>query len=159
MAEEQVLLTKEGYDKIVADLEELTAVKRKEVAEKLKDAIAQGDISENADYDAAKNEQAELEEKINKLENMVRMAKIIDDTDVDKSVVGVGLKVKVKDMDDKEEAEYVIVGATEADPFAGKISNESPVGKALLGHKKGETVSVEVQEGLIVKYKILSIGK
>ena len=159
MAEEQVLLTKEGYDKIVADLEELTAVRRKEVAEKLKDAIAQGDISENADYDAAKNEQAELEEKINKLENMVRMAKIIDESEVDESVVGVGLKVKVKDMDDKEEAEYVIVGATEADPFAGKISNESPVGKALLGHKVGQTVPVEVQEGLIVKYKILSISK
>ena len=159
MAEEHVLLTKEGYDKIVADLEELTAVRRKEVAEKLKDAIAQGDISENADYDAAKNEQAELEEKINKLENMIRMAKIIDESDVDESVVGVGLKVKVKDMDDKEEAEYVIVGATEADPFAGKISNESPVGKALLGHKVGQTVPVEVQEGLIVKYKILSISK
>ena len=159
MAEEQVLLTKEGYDKIVAELDELTAVRRKEVAEKLKDAIAQGDISENADYDAAKNEQAELEEKINKLENMVRMAKIIDETEVDESVVGVGLKVKVKDMDDKEEAEYVIVGATEADPFAGKISNESPVGKNLLGHKVGDTVSVEVQEGLIVKYKILSISK
>lgn len=159
MAEEQVLLTKEGYDKIVADLEELTAVKRKEVAEKLKDAIAQGDISENADYDAAKNEQAELEEKIHKLENMVRMAKIIDESEVDGSVVSVGLKVKVKDMDDKEEAEYIIVGATEADPFAGKISNESPVGKALLGHKVGQTVPVEVQEGLIVKYKILSISK
>ena len=159
MAEEQVLLTKEGYDKIVAELDELTAVRRKEVAEKLKDAIAQGDISENADYDAAKNEQAELEEKINKLENMVRMAKIIDETEVDESVVGVGLKVKVKDMDDKEEAEYVIVGATEADPFAGKISNESPVGMNLLGHKVGDTVAVEVQEGLIVKYKILSISK
>lgn len=159
MAEEQVLLTQEGYDKIVADLEELTAVRRKEVAEKLKDAIAQGDISENADYDAAKNEQAELEEKINKLENMIRMAKIIEHTDVDESVVSVGLKVRVKDMEDKEEDEYVIVGATEADPFAGKISNESPVGKALLGHKVGETVPVEVQEGLIVKYKILSISK
>ena len=159
MAEEQVLLTQEGYDKIVADLEELTAVRRKEVAEKLKDAIAQGDISENADYDAAKNEQAELEEKINKLENMIRMAKIIEHTDVDESVVSVGLKVRVKDMEDKEEDEYVIVGATEADPFAGKISNESLVGKALLGHKVGETVPVEVQEGLIVKYKILSISK
>ena len=159
MAEEQVLLTQEGYDKIVADLEELTAVRRKEVAEKLKDAIAQGDISENADYDAAKNEQAELEEKINKLENMIRMAKIIEHTDVDESVVSVGLKVRVKDMEDKEEDEYVIVGATEADPFAGKISNESPGGKALLGHKVGETVPVEVQEGLIVKYKILSISK
>ena len=159
MAEEQVLLTQEGYDKIVADLEELTAVRRKEVAEKLKDAIAQGDISENADYDAAKNEQAELEEKINKLENMIRMAKIIEHTDVDESVVSVGLKVRVKDREDKEEDEYVIVGATEADPFAGKISNESPVGKALLGHKVGETVPVEVQEGLIVKYKILSISK
>ena len=159
MAEEQVLLTQEGYDKIVADLEDLTAVRRKEVAEKLKDAIAQGDISENADYDAAKNEQAELEEKINKLENMIRMAKIIEHTDVDESVVSVGLKVRVKDMEDKEEDEYVIVGATEADPFAGKISNESPVGKALLGHKVGETVPVEVQEGLVVKYKILSISK
>ena len=95
MAEEHVLLTKEGYDKIVADLEELTAVRRKEVAEKLKDAIAQGDISENADYDAAKNEQAELEEKINKLENMIRMAKIIDESEVDESVVGVGLKASM----------------------------------------------------------------
>ena len=159
MAEEQVLLTKEGYDKIVAELDELTAVRRKEVAEKLKDAIAQGDISENADYDAAKNEQAELEEKINKLENMVRMAKIIDDEEIDESVVSVGLKVKVKDLEDKEEGEYVIVGATEADPFAGKISNESPVGQALLGHKVGQTISVEVQEGLIVKYKILAISK
>ena len=90
---------------------------------------------------------------------MIRMAKIIEHTDVDESVVSVGLKVRVKDMEDKEEDEYVIVGATEADPFAGKISNESPVGKALLGHKVGETVPVEVQEGLIVKYKILSISK
>lgn len=156
---EEVLLTQEGYNKIIAEIEELTAVKRKEVAEKLKEAIAQGDISENADYDAAKNEQAELEERILKLENMERKAKIIDENDVDDKMVGVGLKVKVRCENTKEEEEYVIVGATEADPFEGRISNESPVGSSLLGHKVGETVTIEVQDGLTVTYTILGIRK
>lgn len=156
---EEVLLTQEGYDKLEAKLENLVVVRRKEVAEKLKEAIAQGDISENADYDAAKNEQAEIEEEIEKLENKIRNAKIIDEKDIDDKVVGVGLKVKVRCEDTKEEDEYVIVGATEADPFEGKISNESPVGSALLGHNVGETLTIEVADGLTVTYTILGISK
>lgn len=155
---EEILLTKEGYDKIVEEHENLVAVRRAEVAEKLKDAIAQGDISENADYDAAKNEQAELEERINKLENMIRKAKIIDDTELAGDQVTVGLTVKVQDMASEEIDEFTIVGSTEADPFEGKISNESLVGKALLGNKPGDEVAVEVPDGVIT-YKILEIIK
>lgn len=155
---EEILLTKEGYDKIVAEHEELVAVRRAEVAEKLKDAIAQGDISENADYDAAKNEQAELEERIHKLENMIRKAKIIDEAEIDGDQVTVGLTVKVQDCDTKEEEEFTIVGATEADPFEGKISNESLVGAGLLGKRAGETVTIEVPDGNIT-YQIIEISK
>lgn len=155
---EAVLLTKEGYEEIVAEHEELIAVRRAEVAEKLKEAIAQGDLSENADYDAAKNEQAELEERIYKLENMIRKAKIIDESELVGDQVTVGLTVKVLDIDENEEDEFTIVGSTEADPFEGKISNESLVGKALLGKKAGEEVAVEVPDG-IVNYRILEINK
>lgn len=155
---EEILLTKEGYDKIVAEHEELVAVKRAEVAEKLKDAIAQGDISENADYDAAKNEQAELEERIHKLENMIRKAKIIDESELAGDQVTVGLTVKVLDIDEDEEEEFTIVGSTEADPFEGRISNESLVGKALLGLKAGDEISVEVPDG-VVRYRVLEISK
>lgn len=155
---DEILLTKEGYDKIVAEHEELVSVKRAEVAERIKEAISYGDISENAEYDSAKNEQAELEEKIHKLETMIRKAKIVQDEDVKGDVVNVGLKVKVKDMDTKEEDVFAIVGATESDPFNGKISNESSVGKALIGHKKGDQVVVEIPDGTIT-YKIMSIDK
>lgn len=155
---EEILLTKEGYDKIVAELEELVAVKRAEVAEKLKDAISQGDISENADYDAAKNEQAELEERIHKLENMIRKAKIIDENEISGDQVTVGLKVKVQDCQTKEEDQFTIVGATEADPFEGKISNESLVGAALLGKRAGDKVVIEVPDGTIT-YQIMDISK
>lgn len=155
---EEILLTKEGYDEIVAEHEELIAVRRAEVAEKLKEAIAQGDISENADYDAAKNEQAELEERIYKLENMIRKAKIIDENELAGDQVTVGLTVKVLDIDEDEEDEFTIVGSTEADPFEGKISNESLVGKALLGLKVGDEVAVEVPDG-IVNYRVLEISK
>ena len=155
---EEILLTKEGYDKIVAEHEELVSVKRGEVAERIKEAISYGDISENAEYDSAKNEQAELEEKIHKLETMIRKAKIIQDEDVKGDVVNVGLKVKVKDIATKQEDEFAIVGATESYPFNGKISNESLVGKALIGHKKGEKVIVEIPDGTIT-YQIMSINK
>ncbi|NLD19389.1 MAG: transcription elongation factor GreA [Clostridiales bacterium] len=155
---DEILLTKEGYDKIVAEHEDLVSVKRAEVAERIKEAISYGDISENAEYDSAKNEQAELEEKIHKLETMIRKAKIVQDEDVKGDVVNVGLKVKVKDMDTGDEEKFAIVGATESDPFNGKISNESSVGKALIGHKKGEKVTVEVPDGIIT-YKIMSIEK
>ena len=155
---DEILLTQEGYDKIVAEHEELVSVKRKEVSERLKEAISYGDLSENSEYDSAKNEQAELEERILKLENMIRKAKIIKEEEMSIDVVSVGLKVKVQDVDSKEEMEFTIVGSTEADPFAGKISNESPVGKALLGAQEGENVKVEAPQGEMI-FKILEISR
>ena len=155
---EEILFTKEGYDKIVAEHEELVSVKRAEVAERIKEAISYGDISENAEYDSAKNEQAELEERIHKLETMIRKAKIVQDEDVKGDVVNVGLKVVVKDLDSGAEEQFSIVGATEADPFEGKISNESSVGHALIGHKKGEKIAVEVPDG-VINYEIVNIIK
>ncbi len=155
---EEILLTREGYEKVVAEHDELVSVKRQEVAERIKEAISYGDISENAEYDSAKNEQAELEERILKLENMIRLAKIIDEEDISDEKVNFGLKVRVKDQKTKEVSEFVIVGATEADPFEGKISNESPIGKALLGRKKGDIAEVSVPDG-IVKFKIMDISK
>ena len=153
-----VLLTKEGYEEIVAEHENLVAIRRAEVAHELKEAIAQGDLSENADYDAAKNEQAKLEERIYKLENMIRKAKIIDDSEMAGDQVTVGLTVKVLDIEEDEEEEFTIVGSTEADPFEGKISNESLVGAALLGKKVGDEINVEVPDG-VVSYKVLEISK
>ena len=155
---EEILLTKEGYDKIVKELEELITVKRKEVAERIKEAISYGDISENSEYDSAKNEQAELEDRINKLENMIRKAKIIDENEISKDSVSVGLKVKVYEKSSGEETEYTIVGSTEADPFEGKISNESLVGSSLLGKKKDDEVEIQVPDGTYI-YKILDIYK
>ena len=155
---DEILLTKEGYDKIVQEHEELVSVKRAEVAERIKEAISYGDISENAEYDSAKNEQAELEERIHKLETMIRKAKIVQEEDVKGDVVNVGLKVRVMDVDANEEDEFSIVGATESDPFNGKISNESSVGKALIGHKKGDKVIVEIPDGTVT-YEILEISR
>lgn len=155
---EELLLTQEGYDKIVAEHEELVSVKRAEVAERIKEAISYGDISENAEYDSAKNEQAELEERIHTLEEMLRKAKIVQDEDVKGDTVNIGLKVTVKDTDTGEKEEFFIVGATESDPFNGKISTESSVGKALIGKKKGDVVAVEIPNG-IVNYKVMKIEK
>ncbi|MDR0853957.1 MAG: transcription elongation factor GreA [Clostridiales Family XIII bacterium] len=154
---EEILLTQEGYDQKEAELEELTTVRRPEVAERLKEAISYGDISENAEYDSAKNEQAELEDKINKLEYLIRNAKIIeDDVNSKHDVVSLGHRVTVKNSKTKETQEYIIVGSSESDPFNGKISNESLVGAALLGGKVKQKVSVNVPDG-VVKYEILSI--
>ncbi|MBQ9960913.1 MAG: transcription elongation factor GreA [Firmicutes bacterium] len=155
---EEILLTQEGYDKIVAEHEELVSVRRKEVSERLKEAISYGDISENAEYDSAKNEQAELEERILKLENMIRKATIINEADMTNDVVKVGLTVKVLDVELGEEDEYTIVGSTEADPFGGKLSNESELGKGLLGKKKGDEIEIIVPDG-ILKYRVLDITK
>lgn len=154
---EEILLTREGYEKIVAEHDELVAVRRKEVAERIKEALSYGDISENAEYDAAKNEQAELEERIHKLENMMRKAKIIEESDQSGDTVSVGTKVRVKDTKTGDERDFVIVGSTEADPFEGKISNESLVGAALLGSKLGEVVEIVVPDG-VVNYEIVLIG-
>ncbi|QQY79468.1 transcription elongation factor GreA [Keratinibaculum paraultunense] len=158
MAEKDVFLTVEGLKKLEKELDKLKTVKRKEVAEKIKQALAFGDISENSEYDQAKNEQAQLEERIAKLEMILRNAKLIDDEDISTDVVSIGSKVVVKDLEYNEEMEYTIVGSAEANPYEGKISNESPVGKALLGKKKEEIVEVRVPDGLI-KYQILSITR
>jgi transcription elongation factor GreA len=157
---EGILLTKEGYEKVTAELEELITVKRKEVAERIKEAISYGDISENSEYDSAKNEQAELEERINKLENMVRVAKIIDGNNISSDYVNIGLKVKVKNLSSKNKdvTEFSIVGSAEAEPFEGKISNESLVGRALIGKKVKDKVEIQIPDG-VVKYEILEIRK
>ena len=154
----EFLLTQEGYDKLEEELENLKVVKRKEVAERIKVAISFGDLSENAEYDEAKKEQAQVEERILKLENMVRKAVIIDESKIDLSVVTIGSIVKVKDLEFDEEVEYTIVGSTEADPYDGKISNESPVGKALLGRAAKEVVEVQVPDG-VAKFEILEIRR
>ncbi|MDR2157641.1 MAG: transcription elongation factor GreA [Clostridiales Family XIII bacterium] len=154
---EEILLTQEGYDGKVAELEELITVKRHEIAERLREAVSYGDISENSEYDSAKNEQAALEERIVKLENIIKNAKIIDEKSIKFDVVSLGVKVKVKNFKTKEEHDYIIVGSAEADPFEGRISNESLVGSALLGKKVKEKVTVQVPDGS-VKYEILSIG-
>ena len=156
--EKETLLTSEGLKKIEEELEELKTVRRREVAERIKQALAFGDISENSEYDEAKNEQAWLEERIIKLESLLRNARVIDEEDISLDVVSVGSKVTIKDMDYDEELEYSIVGSAEADPCDGKISNESPVGKSLIGKKVDDTVTVQVPDG-IAKYKILSIDK
>lgn len=155
---EEMLLTKEGYDRIVAEHEELVTVRRKEIAERIKEAISYGDISENSEYDSAKNEQAELEERINKLENMMRKAKIIDESSMTNDRVGIGLKVKVMELESKEVMNFTIVGSTEADPFEGKISNESLVGAALLGKMVDEVAEVQVPDG-VVSYQVIDIRK
>ena len=155
---EELLLTQEGYDNIVAEYDELVSVRRAEVAARIKEAISYGDISENAEYDSAKNEQAELEERIHELEEMLRKAKIVQEDDVKGDKVNIGLKVTVKDIDTGDKEVFSIVGATESDPFNDKISTESSVGKALIGRKKGETVAIEVPDG-IIKYKIMKIEK
>lgn len=156
MTEKEVFLTPEGLEKLEMELEEAKVVKRKEVADRIKQALAFGDISENAEYDQAKNEQAKLEERIAKLEAMLRNAVIIDDDEISTDIVSIGSRVTVLDLEFNEELEYTIVGSAEADPFEGKISNESPMGKALLGKKVGDTVNVQAPDGTI-KYKIKAI--
>ena len=142
----EIFLTKEGYDEVKQELEDLINVKRPANIEAIKEARALGDLSENADYDAARNEQAELEAKIKKLQAIIDNVTIIDEVSNDK--IGVGNTVKISYVDDpEEEDQYKIVGSQEADPFESKISNESPIAKALLGHKVGDTVSVESPNG------------
>ena len=154
----ELVLTQEGYDRLAAEHQELITVKRDEIGARLKEAISYGDISENAEYDAAKNEQAEIENRITELEDMMRRARILKDEEVRGDVVSIGVTVRVKNEETKEEATFSIVGATEADPFSGKITSESAVGKALIGGKTGDTVQVEIPDGMIT-YTILEISK
>jgi len=156
MSEKKTVLTYAGLKNLEEELQELRTVRRKEVAEKIKEARGQGDLSENAEYDAAKEEQAEIEARIAIIEKMLRNAELIDEDDLDKDTVGLGSTVKLWDEEFNEELGYTIVGSLEADPFSGKISNESPLGHALLQKRVGESVSVEAPDG-VISYKILSI--
>lgn len=159
VSEKQVILTSEGLKNLEDELENLKTVRRKEVSEKIKQALAFGDLSENSEYDEAKNEQAQVELRIIQVENMLKNVKIIDENEIDTDVVSIGSKVLVHDVEFDEDVEYTIVGSTEADPVKSKISDESPVGKALLGAKVGETVSAAVPSGAILEFKILEISK
>ena len=152
----EVILTPEGHEKLKAEIELLSTDRRREVADRIRVAREFGDISENAEYDDAKNEQAMLEHKIATLEERLANARVIDSGDVDLSVVSIGAKVRLKDVGANQTVEYTIVGSAEANPTELKLSNESPVGKAIIGKKKGETVEVSAPRGSL-KYKILDI--
>jgi transcription elongation factor GreA len=152
----EVLLTKEGLEKIKQELEIFKTQKRHEVAERLKEAIAQGDLSENAEYDAAKEEQAFVESRIITLENMIRNAKIICADHQNKNIVNIGSKVTIQELPKGDTETYTIVGSAESDPVSGKISNESPIGSELIGKKVGETVNVPAPSGTI-QFKIVQI--
>ena len=158
MEEKEVLLIQEGYDNLEKELNYLRTDKRAEVAERIKIALGFGDLSENSEYDEAKNAQAANEAKIAELEEKIKFARIIDESEIDTEVVQVGNIVKVRDLEYDEDIEYTIVGSTEVDTVNNKISNESPIGKALLGKKKNNIVEVQAPVG-IIKLKILSIKK
>ncbi|MBQ9992584.1 MAG: transcription elongation factor GreA [Firmicutes bacterium] len=158
MSEKEVLVSREGLKKMEQDLENLKTVRRQEVAARIKQAIEFGDISENSEYDDAKNEQAFIEGSIIDLEKKLRNAKIIDDISLDVEIISVGSTVKIRNTKDNKEYTYQIVGSVDANPSAGKISNESPVGAALLAHQAGDIVDVNVPAG-VISFEILEIGK
>jgi transcription elongation factor GreA len=153
----EVILTPEGYKKLKAEIEHLSTERRREVAERIRVARQFGDIAENAEYDDAKNDQMLLEHRIARLEEQLRNARVIEKKEITTDVVSVGAKVRLRDVDAKQTVEYHIVGSAEANPSENKLSNESPVGKAIMGHKKGETVEVTTPRGARLKYKILEI--
>ena len=158
MSEKKNLLTYEGLKKLEDELQDLKVVKRKQIAQKIKEAREQGDLSENAEYDAAKDEQRDIEARIEQIEKILKNAEVVVEDEVDLDKINVGCKVKVLDVEFDEEEEFKIVGSSEANSLGGKISNESPVGKALLGAKVGDTVRVETQAGMI-EYKVLEIQR
>ena len=158
MEEKEILLTQEGFDNLEKELETLKTERRTEIAERIKVALGFGDLSENSEYDEAKNAQAANETKIAELENKLRYARIIDESEIDTKTVQVGNRVKILDLDYNDELEYTRVGSTEVDLSQNRISNESPIGAALLGKKKNQEIDIEVPVG-VVKYKILSITK
>ena len=152
------LLTYEGLKILEAELEDLKVNKRKEVSQKIKEAREQGDLSENAEYDAAKDEQRDIEARIEEIEKILKNAEVVGDDDADSESISIGWKVTLLDVEFDEEVEYKIVGSTEANSLKGKISNESPVGKAILGHKAGDKVTVETEAGQF-EYKIITAEK
>ena len=158
MAEKKNILTYAGLTKLENELQDLKVNKRSEVAEKIKEAREQGDLSENAEYDAAKDEQRDIEARIEEIENILKNAEVVDEDDVDTKTISVGCKVKILDKEYDEELEFKLVGSTEASSLNGLISNESPLGSALIGKKVGNVVTVETQEG-VAKYKVLAIER
>lgn len=152
------ILTYEGLQKLEDELQDLKLVKRKEVAQKIKEAREQGDLSENAEYDAAKDEQRDIEARIEQIEKILKNAEVVVEEEVDLDKINIGCKVRILDLEYNEELEYKLVGSTEANSLKGKISNESPVGRALIGAAIGDTVEVETQAGLL-KYKVLEIQR
>ena len=158
MADKKHILTYAGLKQYEDELQNLKVVKRKEVAQKIKEAREQGDLSENAEYDAAKDEQRDIEARIEEIEKILKNAEVVVEDEVDLDKISVGCQVKILDCEYDEELEYKIVGSTEANSLKGKISNESPVGKALLGAKVGDTVNVETQAG-VLQYKVLEIQR
>ena len=154
----QTILTDEGLKKLEEELEQLKTVTRKEVADKIKGALSFGDLSENSEYDEAKNEQALVESRIVQIEAMLKNVKILDEDELTNDIVSVGSKIKLFDKEFDEEVDYQIVGSTEADPMSGRISDESPVGQSLLGHKVGDVVEVETPGGVCL-YEVLEITK
>lgn len=158
MSEKKNLLTYKGLKELEDELQELKVVKRKEVAQKIKEAREQGDLSENAEYDAAKDEQRDIEARIEEIEKILKNSEVVLEEEADSDRVSIGCKVKILDCEYDEELEYKIVGSTEANSLKGKISNESPVGRALIGKTVGESVTIETQVGELT-YKILEISK
>ena len=154
----EVVVTREGYDKLVHDLDELRTVKRKEVADKIKVARGYGDLSENAEYDAAKEEQAVVEARIADLEATLKVARVIDDSELSGYTVSIGMNVTIQEEGEEPES-YDITGSTEADMNLNRISDESPVGAALIGHKPGDEVDVTLPNGSIVTYKLLTVTR
>ena len=159
MGEKKNLLTYAGLKKLEDELHELKVIKRKEVSEKIKEAREQGDLSEKADYEAAKDEQRDIEARIEQIEKILKNAEVVVEDEVDSEKINVGCKVLVYDIEFEEEMELQIVGSTEASSLEGKISNESPVGKALIGAMVGQTVDVELPNGSVVQYKVLKIER
>lgn len=157
LTDKKMMLTYSGLKEREEELRLLKTVKRREIAEKIKEARGKGDLSENAEYDAAKEEQAKYEARIVELEKILRNAVIIDEEDIDRETVGVGSTITLFDEDEREEVKYILVGSAEANPSSGKISNESPLGSVLIGHREGDVVTVEAPAGTI-KYKILKIS-
>lgn len=158
MEEKKNLLTYGGLKKLEDELQDLKVYRRKEVAQKIKEAREQGDLSENAEYDAAKDEQRDIEARIEEIEKILKNAEVVVEDEVDLEKIGVGCKVKVHDFEYEEDIEFKIVGSTEANSLEGKISNESPVGQALMGKQIGDVVTVETQAG-VMEYKVLDISR
>ena len=158
MSAKKNILTYEGLQKLEDELQNLKVNKRKEVAQKIKEAREQGDLSENAEYDAAKDEQRDIEARIEEIEKILKNAEVVVEDEVDLDKINIGCQVRILDMEYNEELRYKIVGSTEANSLKGKISNESPVGKALIGKSKGDVIEVETQMG-VLKYQVLEIQR